>query len=200
MNKRGIKKDKKQAKIDPKVKDVLILLGAGTFIAASLLMPGLPLALKPFINIKRQKEQNEWKKFSSWRLKQILKRMYDQKLVEIAETKDSQVVKISDKGRKKLLKYNIDEMIIDNKKWDGKWRIIVYDILTGKKQERELFRKTLKRMKFWQLQKSVYLTPFECKDEIEYLRQVCDIGEEVLILTVSGLENENAYKEYFGLT
>lgn len=200
MIKKVADKDKKESKIDPKVKDVLVLLGAGSFIAASLIMPGLPLALKPFLDAKKRKEQNEWKKFNSWRLKQILKRMYDQKLVEIAETEHGQVVKISDKGKKKLLKYNIDEMTLNEKDWDGKWRIIIYDILTGKQQERELFRRTLKRMKFWQLQKSVYLTPFGCKDEIEYLRQVCDIGKEVLILTVSGIENESAYKEYFGLT
>jgi phenylacetic acid degradation operon negative regulatory protein len=90
-------------------------------------------------------------------------------------------------------------MQLKSRKWDGKWRIIIYDIFSGKKQERELFRKTLKQLRFLQLQKSIYLTPFPCYDEIEYLRQVCDVGKEVIMLTVSGLENESVYKEYFNL-
>lgn len=187
-------------KIDPKVKQVLVLLGAGAFLAASIIIPGLPLALKPFLDYQREKEKNEWKKFNSWRLRQVLRRMYAQKLVEITEQEGTQVVKISENGKKKLLKYNINEMVLDEKNWDGKWRIVIYDIFSKKTSERELFRKTLKRMKFHKLQKSVYLTPFPCADEIEYLRQVCDIGNEVIMLTVTGIENERIYKEYFGLT
>lgn len=186
-------------KNDPRVKDILSMLGAGIFIAAAFIMPGLPMALIPFLDAKRKREQNEWKKFNQWRLKQILKRMYDQKLVEISQTKDGSIVKISNKGKKKLLKYNLEEMTLDDRNWDGKWRIIIYDIFTSKKQERELFRKILKQMKFLKIQKSVYLTPFKCADEIEYLRQVCNVGKEVLILTVSGIEGEKAYREYFGL-
>lgn len=186
-------------KIDPKVKEILILLGAGTFLAASLIMPGLPMAIKPFLDERRKREANEWKKFNTWRLKQVLKRLHQQKLIDIVEQDEGYLVKISNNGKKKLLKFNLDEMELKNKKWDGKWRIIIYDILTGKKEQANLFRRTLKRLKFFQLQRSVYITPFKCYDEIEYLRQVCEVDREVLILTVSGLENEKAYREYFGV-
>ena len=186
-------------KIDPKVKEILILLGAGTFLAASIVMPNLPMLVKPFLDEKRKREENEWKKFNTWRLKQILKRMHQQKLVEIVERDNEQLVKISQNGRKRLLKFNLDEMKLKDQSWDGKWRIIIYDILTGKREEASLFRKTLKKLKFLKLQRSVYLTPYKCYDEIEYLRQVCSVNTEVLILTVSGLENEKAYREYFGV-
>jgi len=186
-------------KIDPKVKEILILLGAGTFLAASIIMPNLPMVIKPFLDEKRMREKNEWKKFNTWRLKQVLKRLHQQKLVEVIEREGLSIVKISDKGKKKLLKFNLEKMQLNHKKWDGKWRIIIYDIFTSKRQEAELFRRTLKRLKFLKLQRSVYLTPFKCHDEIEYLRQACNIGKEVLILTVSGIENETAYREYFGV-
>ena len=186
-------------KINPKVKEILILLDAGTFLAASIIMPNLPMLVKPFLDEKRRKEENEWKKFNTWRLRQILKRMHQQKLVEIVERNEEKIVKISLDGRRKLLKFNLDEMELKDEKWDGKWRIIIYDILTGKREEASLFRKTLKKLKFLKLQRSVYLTPYKCYDEIEYLRQVCGVNTEVLILTVSGLENEKAYREYFGV-
>src|SRR5258706_2778647 len=147
-------------KIDPKVKDILLLLGAGTFLTASIIMPGLPLLAKPFLDAKREKERNEWKKFNSWRLKQVLKRLYDKKLVDISYGKDDvATVTISDEGRKRLLKYDLDNMKLKDNRWDGKWRIIIYDIFTGKKKEQEFFRRALKKLQFLKLQKSIYLTP-----------------------------------------
>ena len=190
-------------KIDPKVKDVLLLLAGGTFIAASLIFPGLPIiakeALKVYNSHKREKRQKEWKKYNTWRLRQVIKRLQKQKLVEIINVDEQLVVKISDRGRQKVLKYDLEIMVLDQTNWDGKWRIITYDIATAKKWQRQFFRQTLNRMNFLKLQRSVYLTPFKCINEIEYLRQICEVGNEVILLTVHGIENEQAYKEYFGL-
>ncbi|MBI2327767.1 hypothetical protein HYU92_05620 [Candidatus Curtissbacteria bacterium] len=199
-----ITKNTHQPKIDPKVKDVLLLLGTGTFLAASIFFPGLPMAAKPIIEIVKesqyQKRQKEWAKFNPWRLKQIVKRLQQQKLVEIIDKNGIPAVKITKQGKQKILKYNLDEIELDKTSWDGKWRIIIYDIFSKKRQERELFRKTLRHMEFFKLQRSVYLTPYPCRDQIEYLRQVLSIPSEVIIITVSGIENEIAYRQYFGLT
>lgn len=194
---RSNKNDKK--KIDPKVKDILVLLGAGAFLAGSIIMPGLPLLAKPFLDRKREEERNEWKKFNTWRLRQVLKRLHEEKLVEVFETKDGQAVKITSRGKQRLLLYNIDDLVLVKKKWDKKWRIIIYDVDESKKYLRDVFQLMLRKLEFLQLQKSVYLTPYPCENEIEYLRQIYDLGKNVAILTINGLENEQAYKEYFGL-
>ena len=128
-----------------------------------------------------------------------LGRLQDQKMVEIKETASGQMVKITKKGQRKLLKYSLDDLNLTHKKWDHKWRIIAYDVDDSKKSFRRAFQIILRKLKFLQLQESVYLTPFPCENEIEYLRQIHGIGSEVVMLTVSGLENEQAYKEYFGL-
>ena len=111
--------------INPKVKDVLLLIGAGSFVAASFVMPGLPLLAKPFLDKKRNEEMNAWKKFNTGRLKQVLKRLHEQKVVDVSETKDGFVVTITDKGKRKMLKYDLDEFSLTKKKWDKKWRIII---------------------------------------------------------------------------
>lgn len=187
-------------RVDPKVKEVLVLLGTGAFLAASILIPGLPILAKPFLENKRKQEVNEWKRFNTWRLRHMLKRLREQKIIDVVETKEGHIVRITEKGRQRLLSYNLDELNIINKKWDRKWRIIIYDVHESKKQARDMFQKILKRLAFLQLQKSVYLTPYSCEEEIEYIRQIYDIGKDVTILTVNGLENESAYKEYFGLS
>ncbi|MEX2028171.1 MAG: hypothetical protein WD988_01575 [Candidatus Curtissbacteria bacterium] len=191
------------SKVDPKVKEILVMLGAGTFLAASLIMPGLPVVTKIILDLKEESQRNKdkrvWAKYNTWRLKQVIKRLHQQKLVEIGQEEGILVIKITEAGKNKLLKYNLENIKLDNSSWDGKWRLIIYDVKTQKKKNSEMFRRMLNRLRILKLQKSVYLTPYKCKDEIEYLRQVYDIGEETMILTVGELENEQAYRTYFGL-
>lgn len=181
-------------RIDPKVKDVLKLLASGVILSTVVLFPGIA-ALGPLIKeIQDKKERKEWDKFNLWRLRQVIKRLERQKIVEII----NDAVKITEKGRRKILRFNINSMRI-KRKTDGKWRLIIYDIANLKKSQREVFREMLKSLKFLRLQKSVYMTPFTCDDEIEYLRQFFNIGNEVIVLKITGIENEQTYKRYFGI-
>lgn len=193
----------KQVKTDPKTKEVLLLLGTGLFLAASIIFPGLPMAAKPFIDAAKEAERNkrlkEWEKFNLWRLRQVIKRMQQSKLVEIKEENGIPTIKITERGKQKLLRYKVDEMELDESNWDGKWRLIIYDVSKTRRANSEMFRTMLNKLNFLKLQKSVYLTPFKCENEIEYLRIFFDIGTEVQILKVGSLENELAYRRYFGI-
>lgn len=185
---------KNEIRIDPKVKDILKLLAAGVILATVVIFPGLA-AIGPLIKeIQENRDRKEWDKYNLWRLRQMIKRLEKQKVVEI---KDG-IVKITDRGKRKLLKFNLEDIEL-KRKTDGKWRVIIYDIANLKKFQRELFRETLKRLKFLRLQKSVYITPFVCNDEIEYLRQLFNIGNDVLVLKVAEIEKAEVYKRYFGL-
>lgn len=184
----------KETKVEPKVKDILLLLGAGTFLAASMIIPGFPTIAKPFLDEQRRKKQKEWEKFNQWRLRQAIRRLEQQKNVEIK----NEAIVITGKGKQKLLKFELDNIEL-KRKTDGKWRLIIYDIANFRKPQREQFRKTLKKLQFLKLQESVYITPFICEDEIEYLRQVFGIDREVQVLKVIGVEYEEEYKKYFGI-
>lgn len=185
-------------RVDPKIKDILLLIGVGTFIAASLVFPGLPLVLK--LGKKPYKNQpKDWDRFNKFRLKQALKRLHQQKVIEVGEKDGQTFIKLTDKGEVRLLKYKLDEVKVDSAIWDGKWRLIIYDVESDKKLLRDVFRRFLKKMNFLQLQKSVYLTPYSCSDQIEFLRQYYHLGEEILLLEIGILENEAIYKQYFRL-
>ncbi|MBI2326971.1 hypothetical protein HYU92_01520 [Candidatus Curtissbacteria bacterium] len=185
-------------KIDPRVKDVLVLLAAGTFLAASVIFPGLPLVVKPFLEDKYEKDLKKWQKFNQWRLRALLKKLERGKLVEIVLSSGEQVVRITENGKRKVLKFDLENIKLDQK-WDGKWRLIVYDIPSTNKRERDFFRLLLKKMKFLSLQKSVYLTPYRCENEIEYLRQVLGVADCIKVLKVAQIENDFVYRQYFGI-
>lgn len=189
---------------DPTVKGILLLLGVGTVLVGTILMPTLPMALKPIIDFykKRQRENDlkQWNRFNQARLKFVLKRLHQQKVVEISEEDGVSIIKLSDKGRVKFLKYKMEEIMVDKPpRWDGKWRLIIYDIRKEKRILSEIFRSFLKKMEFLKLQRSVYLTPYKCGEQIEFLRQYYGLDKEVLYLVVEKIENEKAYKDYFGI-
>jgi len=82
-------------------KEVLKLIGAGAFVAASFAFPTLPLALKPFLDNPEKYEV--WKRFNIPYLKRTIKRLESQKLVTIKEENNQQSVEITDRGRRRIL-------------------------------------------------------------------------------------------------
>lgn len=187
----------------PHTKEILYLLGLGTLLTASILMPGLAVAGNAIIKAKRNHDYKqslkEWKKFDMRLLRRNLKRLQDQKVVEVAEQNGVEVIKLTQKGQTKYLKFKLEELSLNGRNWDGKWRLVIYDVNKYKKLNQNNFRTILKTIRFFQLQKSVYLTPYKCKEEVEYLREYFNLGEEVIYLEISKLENEKYYKEYFGI-
>lgn len=185
---------------------ILLLAGVGVFLAGSLIFPGLPRILAGrkfrYEDIDNFLSEHEWEEFDQSRLKQRLKELHKQKVVRIRQLdEDKFVVQITKKGKRKLLQYRLNEMTIPKpNKWDGKWRIVAYDIPTEKKVARDTLRLTLKRLGLFELQKSVYLYPYPCTEAIEFIRELYEVGEHVTLLTVGYLEDEIAYKEYFSLS
>src|SRR3989344_740870 len=70
-------------------------------------------------------------------------------------------------GARKIL---CDNLTPGNRKWDGKWRIVFFDLKNERNSERDAIRHMLQRSGFVFLQKSVWIYPYDCSSEIEFLR------------------------------
>jgi len=180
------------------VKNVLTILGTGAFIGASFIAPGILLAAKPFMDAKREEEYESWKHFNGFYLKRTLKRLQKEKLVEVKEENNQTVIALSKNGKRKILKYSLENLSIDKpKKWDGKWRLIMYDVDRQRNALRDLFRDTLKGLGLFQLQESVWLYPYPCEDHIAFLREYYGVGNEVIYVIANKLEDDAPYRTYF---
>jgi len=178
--------------------EVLKLVGAGAFFAASLAFPTLPTALKPFISQKQDYEA--WKRFNIPYLKRTLSRLEKQKLVQTGEENGMQIVKITDAGRKRILKYALDELVIKKpKSWDRKWRIVSYDLPERYSHMRNILREYLSAWGFYRLHESVFLHAYPCLKEVEFLREYLGIGEFVRLFLVEQIENDQVFKDFFGI-
>lgn len=180
------------------IKEVLKLVGAGAFLATAIAIPNLPQALKPFI--KDNSEYEVWKRFNIPYLKRSIKRLEKQKLVEIEEEKDKQVIKITEEGRQKILKFALEELTIKKPKlWDQKWRLVSFDLPEKLATKRKIFAEYLHVWGFYPLHKSVYLHAYPCLKEIDFLREYLEISEYVRLFKVEEIENDELFKDFFGV-
>lgn len=191
--------EKKRQKRYAQVKLVLSLLGKGALLSMGFIAPKTSRLTKDLF--KDEKGWNVWKQYNTTYLRQTIRRLEKQKLVEVFEDENGrQAVKLTKNGKQKILKYAIEELeIIKPKVWDRKWRLVIYDIPSKKKRLQNIVRGILKRLGFLQLQQSVYLIPFPCFDEMEFLREYYGLGENIKILTATNLEEDAVYRTYFGI-
>lgn len=85
------------------------------------------------------------------------------------------------------------------KRWDNKWRVLIFDIPEKKRHIRDHVRRILIQIGFIRLQDSVWLYPYDCEDIITLFKADLHIGREVLYLIVDSLEYDIPYRKHFKL-
>jgi len=88
---------------------------------------------------------------------------------------------------------------LKRRRWDGRWRVLIFDIPEERKLLREKVRHTLVSIGFERLQDSVWIYPYDCEDLIALIKVDFQIGREVLYLIVDSLENDGHLRKLFGL-
>jgi len=90
---------------------------------------------------------------------------------------------------------------LSDKPWDRKWRIVVFDIPEKPfKKQRDIFRSKLKSLGFYLLQKSVFVCPFVCEEELGYVTSHLEIGDYVDVIIADSIGfREEEIKKFYGL-
>ena len=108
--------------------------------------------------------------------------------------------RITEKGKKKLIEFDIETMQIPTpRKWDKKWRIVMFDFPIRFKKAREAFRYTLRDLGFKQFQKSTWIVPYPCTDEIEFIADYFAVGKYVDIIEAGKISKNEYWKAQFKL-
>lgn len=141
------------------------------------------------------------KRFSKKQIQNSFTHLHRQKLIEyIADKNGKTIVKITKKGESKLRTFAIDLIEIKKpKKWDGKWRLVMFDIPMRFTKGRESLRYHLKDLGFFQFQKSAWIYPFPCEDEIIFIADFFGVRKCVEILTVESILDDQKLKKHFHL-
>ena len=170
-------------------KIILRTVATTGIIGISLIAPGVLVAMKK-LGILERKRQKEFIDASRKRLLIGGYLEYHNKMLHITK-----------KGEAYLLKETLYENLKNkSKKWDGKWRVLIFDIPEGRKSVREQIRYTLISVGFMRLQDSVWIYPYDCEDLITLLKADLKIGKDVLYMVVEALEYDKPVRSYFGFT
>lgn len=173
-------------KIGNREKDILAAVGVGALLVGAVLVPGLSLALTPFLSKNRYGRQN---------VQKSIKRLQDKDLIYLSGEK----IKLTKRGREILKRVQVEDIIIHKTEWDGIWRLVTYDIPEKYKKQRDYFRTKLLYLGFLEVQKSMYVIPYECLEEIAVFAQSIGVAPFVMYLTTLALPQQKQYLRRFGL-
>ena len=160
-------------------------------LTVAILAPNALQFLKPFL--KKKKKYN-----LKYYLNQKTKKMVQDGLLKIETQNGKQFVLLTKKGEHKLLYYQITEKK-KNIKWDGKWRVVIFDVWENTRSKRNLLRNEIKDFGFIQLQRSVWIYPYPCAEFIELLKTDLSFGKNLRYMIVEKLDHDNNLRRHFSL-
>jgi hypothetical protein len=177
-------------------KEILLMIAAGIAIPAAFLMPNIPIALRPLVKLLSNKCHAR-KTDNFINSIAYLKR---KRLVSFAEKDGQQRLTLSEAGKQRVLQFNLDQIEITRpRKWDRNWRIIIFDIPEKRREGRDALRGKLKQLGFYQLQKSCFIYPFDCKSEIDFISEIYEVSPYVNFIVAREVEGAEQLQKAFSL-
>lgn len=102
------------------------------------------------------------------------------------------------KAKGEILNFCFKKMQLQQpEKWDGLWRIVIFDIPKKYGGARDALRRKLRELGFHQIQMSVFVHPFECENEITFLKDVFGIDDYVKIIRANHIDGSNELRKIF---
>jgi len=158
-----------------------------------------PKMLKLFPVLDRGKNR---RKELYGRADQALYRLREKKLIVFSKAEGRRpIVRLTERGKSEITKiilrqYKISETTV----WDGKWRVVIFDIREKRRRIRQRLRVLLAGAGMVRLQDSVWVHPFPCDEFIALVRANLASGTgELLYFIAEGLESDRHLREHFNL-
>lgn len=188
------KKSKKEYTRFGKVQmKILILLGTGIAL-------GLTHNPTQYFRILRQ-GKDAWDSVKQAKLKRSMKQLRQKGYISVRVKKDGTAKLIlTPKGKNIFQAYTVKTLSIKKPKhWDGQWRIVLFDIPEDRRKLRDIFRKRIKQLGCYELQKSVFVHPYECFKEMEILIDFYHADRYVCLISASYIRNDALLRRKFHL-
>jgi DNA-binding transcriptional regulator PaaX len=166
---------------------ILGIVAAAGIVAAVAVMPGVALALKPFARRYPSRQRDE--------VDRALRGLLRRGLVEEIPRGRTVQYQLTDRGHEYLMRCELAHAeFIPPKKWDGKWRLVVFDVPERFRHLRDNLRTHLTRLGLYPIQKSVWLFPYPCDDLVRLIKVDLGLGRSVQYFTTRSFEDREEEK------
>lgn len=184
------KKKERKARIAAVQKAVLYALAAAGGLTMALVAPNALQVLEQFGWVQTRRSPKATVNRSVERLERA----------GLVKKDERGFVEVTLKGQKRLAEIErADYELPRPKRWDGKWRIVSFDIKEKRREVRALLRMTLEAVGFVHLHHSVWVYPYECEEFISLLKADYHAGVEVLYIVAEYVENDGWLRRRFEL-
>ncbi|MEI7750148.1 MAG: CRISPR-associated endonuclease Cas2 [Candidatus Moraniibacteriota bacterium] len=141
----------------------------------------------------------EWKNLGKVRMERSVAGMCRSKMIDLKLQPDGTwKMVLTDHGKRRALYYKIESMEVKRpKRWDKKWRVVLFDIPEKRKSDRDAFRKWIKKLGFSELQKSVFVLPYDCRDEFDFVVEFLGLRKYVRFIVTDDIDNDTYLKNRF---
>ena len=106
--------------------------------------------------------------------------------IEKIEKEGEVFIRLTSRGNNKVVR-DFPLISFQNRKWDKKWRVVIFDIEEASKQARERFRSKLKELGFGMLQESVFISPYDIAQDFTEFIDAQHLNESAYLLEVSSI-------------
>lgn len=132
--------------------------------------------------------------------KTALGRLATRGLITFEERNGKRYARVTEAGERALAFETLREKGTKKpRRWDGRWRIVIFDIPERRRGIRNRLRLFMQEYGFMRLQDSVWIYPYDCEDIIALAKANFRIGVDVLYMLVERLERDKYIREHFGL-
>lgn len=181
------------------VKKILLAVSgaaaAGGLTVALAAAQGSTTGIKPFARWYHAQGRRD-----RHRIRKTFSQLRRERLIDFSEDDGEAKVVLTEAGKKQVLQYRLEEMKIEKpKRWDKKWRLVIFDIPEKLKRARNALREKLNELGFVQLQKSVWVHPYDCRNEIDFIAEVFDTAPYVRLAEADRIDGAEFLKEKFDL-
>jgi len=170
---------------------VLRTLAVSGMISVALVAPKMTRLFK-YLDRPRQERARVYT-----RIRQALARLREKNLIIV----ENEFVDLSAAGVQEVQKIFAGEYrIAEPAFWDGKWRMVIFDIKERQRKRRDELRLLLESAGFIKLQQSVWVHPYACDEFIALLKtHLASKGDELFYFTAQGLQPDTALRRHFNL-
>lgn len=136
------------------------------------------------------------------RMSQAINRLRERGLVKRIETDKGIALRLTRNGAELATSLEKEEKIFSTrkpKKWDYKWRIVIFDIWERRRSVRDRLRTLLQRNGFVKIQNSVWVYPYDSEELLVFLRTNLRLGKGILYIVADEIECDETLRKHFKL-
>lgn len=134
-----------------------------------------------------------------YQTKTVLGKLKHKGEIEFVEQNGKKYVRLTERGECALELSGERLAKSKPKKWDGRYRLVMFDIPERRKRTRDSLRFKMSEVGFLRVQDSAWVYPYDCEEFIALLKAELRIGKDVLYAVIEKIDNDAWIRKHFNL-